>query len=182
MSLYLVVRNPSIVDTDVQNILSICVFSIDCNPTLNTNVLVSLGNPDQAQNIDLFFMDGTPITFDSLGTFVFEGVNPDTCATILGTFRELGNYEFHFALLEETSNAPIDRVSETVRVIGESSGTIRTPEPQVAPSTNNERTKNGRSENGQTDLAQKLQMKQLQNSSSKKSKYKRPKVIKSSKQ
>ncbi|MCA0987183.1 hypothetical protein [Guptibacillus algicola] len=123
MSLYLVVRNPTIVDVDVQNIMSICVFSIDCNPTLNTNVLVSLGNPNQAQYLDLYFTDGTPITFDQVGTFEFQGVTADSCATILGTFREPGDYKFNFALLEEKTNAPIDTISEVVRVVGESSGT-----------------------------------------------------------
>lgn len=157
MSLYLVVRNPTIVDVDVQNIMSICVFSIDCNPTLNTNVFVSLGNPNQAQFIELYFADGTPITFDDVGTFEFQGVTADSCATILGTFREPGDYKFNFALLEENTNAPIDTISEVVRVIGESSGTnvnqVVQPDESTL-STEKEVTK-------ETDQTPPLQTKQL---------------------
>ncbi|MGM7685246.1 hypothetical protein ACSVDA_24375 [Cytobacillus sp. Hm23] len=115
MSFCVRLKEPIAAEVGVQEFIQVCAFSTT-DLERDTKVLVALGDPDQVDDINFVFSEGSPIEFNDVGVHVFDDVILNTCANILGTFNKTGEYLFQVALLDQNTNDILDFEAATVKV------------------------------------------------------------------
>lgn len=103
-----------------QQAFHVCAFTTGNPDDKPSKVIVTLGNPEDRNDFDLFISDrGTliPVTFNENGIFVYEEPILNTCALLYITFRSPGHYLFELDLVLDRGNLPLANLIQDITAI-----------------------------------------------------------------
>lgn len=108
------------VNIDEQQAFNVCALTTGNPDDKPSKVIVTLGNPQQRNDIDLFIsLDGAlvPVEFNQNGVFVFEEPTLNSCALLFITFRDEGKYLFELNLVLDEGNIPLAALIQEITVV-----------------------------------------------------------------
>ncbi len=103
-----------------QQAFQVCAFTTGNPDDKPSKVIVTLGNPEDRHDFDLFISDGgtlVPVEFDENGVFVYEEPILNTCALLYITFKAQGHYLFELDLVLDRGNIPLANLIQDITAI-----------------------------------------------------------------